>query len=152
MTCKPLFIVDGDNVMGEMENNFIIEKLLSLLSAISPLGDIIVIVSAATRHRIDDVHEYRKLLRSRAIFQAPAGIDEDAYILEIASETGGIVVSNDRFREYEHLYREVIAKKLTFMIIPHNNEWKTFLPWKKSFSPGKRAMENGVSSGVKIDC
>lgn len=87
-------------------------SLASLTSALRSLreiagGDdqvqITTFVDASSRHRVseDEKSDFERAIGAGDITQVPAGVQADAYILEFASNNAAIVVSNDRFRDYE---------------------------------------------------
>ena len=54
--------------------------------------------------------------------------DDDLYILQVAHEIDGIVLSNDQYRQYwdtQPIYREIIEKRLIQPLFVHN---KLILP------------------------
>ena len=54
--------------------------------------------------------------------------DDDLYILQVAHEIDGIVLSNDQYRQYwdtQPMYREIIEKRLIQPLFVHN---KLILP------------------------
>ena len=101
-------VVDGSNLMmrgGE-------PSFAALESAIQSLADqvastvsveITTFVDASSRHRIstDERSRFEEAINSGVITQVPAGVQADAFILEFATNNNAIVVSNDRYRDYE---------------------------------------------------
>lgn len=107
-----VFVIDGSNVATEAGRAIYGERVCSLAALRSARDgikerylteNIVVVVDANFRHR---VHESEKELANKALnngefMQPPAGAvgRGDALLLHIASELGGIVVSNDSFNK-----------------------------------------------------
>ncbi|HET8654779.1 MAG TPA: hypothetical protein VFL93_04650 [Longimicrobiaceae bacterium] len=77
----------------------------------------VVVVDAALRHHIDDTREYEKRVDAGEIHQAPAGTDADYFILSFARELDAIVVSNDRFRDRDEAFPDVMERIVRYMIV-----------------------------------
>lgn len=77
----------------------------------------IVMTDAALRHRIDDADGYERMVSDGTIRQAPAGTDADYFILSFGREMDAAVVSNDRFRDHEESFGDVLQRVIRYMIV-----------------------------------
>lgn len=57
------------------------------------------IADASLRHHVDDQIKLQELMDQRIVATAPAGTKADYYILRLADETGGVVVTSDNMRK-----------------------------------------------------
>lgn len=77
----------------------------------------IVMADAALRHKIDDPKRFEAMVDAGDIRQAPAGTDADWFILSFARELEGAVLSNDRFRERQEAFPDVMQRVIRYMIV-----------------------------------
>ncbi len=84
--------------------------------------EVISIADSALYHKIDDQKRYKKeYLQTKIILEAPAGIAADVFILKYGYENSSLIVSNDRFREYDFVDKKwLMEHQVKFMII--NNQ------------------------------
>jgi hypothetical protein len=116
---KRVAIVDGSNVAHSTEGDqphlgniqLIREKLEE--DGYRP----VIVVDAALRHRIDDSRQFEQLVEEGRIHQAPAGTDADYFILSFARELDAAIVSNDRFRDREKGFPDVLDRVIRYMIV-----------------------------------
>jgi len=113
-------VVDGANVAhsapsgGEPK----LSNIVGMRKALVDQGyDPVIVVDAALRHEIDDPEQLEGLLNSEKIHQAPAGTNADYFVLEIADENDGVVISNDLFEDYEDEYPWIAKRRIPFMIV-----------------------------------
>jgi len=116
---RRLAIVDGSNVAHSTEGERPhLENIRLVCEKLREEGfEPVVVVDAALRHRIDDSREYEEQVEDGEIRQAPAGTDADYFILSFARELDGAVVSNDRFRDREDAFADVLERVIRFMIV-----------------------------------
>ena len=83
---------------------------------------IIGIADNSLYHQIDDQKRYKtEYLISKLIFEAPAGVAADIFILKCATEHQCLIISNDLFREYSLISKNWLKNhRIGFMIIDHN--------------------------------
>ena len=95
-------------------------EYINLLFASIP-GDIetVGIVDCALYHQIDNKKLYKtKYLIPKIIFEAPAEIEADDFILSYAKENNALILSNDRYRQYDIVSKEWLREhQIRFMII-----------------------------------
>lgn len=112
-------VVDGSNVAYNGEAGP--PRLANITRMCEKLTDEgyepIVLVDAALRHQIDDTDRYEKLVHGGRIRQAPAGTDADYFILSLAREMDGAIVSNDRFKDHRTAFPEAAKRTIRFMIV-----------------------------------
>jgi ribosomal protein L28 len=100
---RKVAVVDGNNVAWSVQKKRKpkLENILHLRNALVEQGyEVIIWVSAKLRHDIDRQAELEEMIRSNKILQAPAGTNDDKFILKTAERLGGYVVSNDQFRDF----------------------------------------------------
>ncbi len=122
-------LIDGNNLTRENSNgvkgNFPkYERIIPTIVFFQKLGlRVKVFVSSALKYRIDrrgkrEGQQFRELIKKSPFIQeTPAGIDDDEFILEAAAEFNAHILSNDRYREYNGLYKNVIKRRIPFMIV-----------------------------------
>lgn len=112
-------IIDGSNVAHSTEGDG--PRLLNIQLVADKLREEgykpIIVVDAALRHAIDERSEFERLVDEGEIRQAPAGTDADYFILSFARELDGAVVSNDRFRDRQKAFHDVLDRSIRFMIL-----------------------------------
>ncbi|MFQ5976555.1 MAG: hypothetical protein ACE5OZ_00310 [Candidatus Heimdallarchaeota archaeon] len=100
---RKVAVVDGNNVAWSVQKKRKpkLENILHMRDALVEQGyEVITWVSAKLRHDIDRQAELEEMIRSNKILQAPAGTNDDKFILKTAERLGGFVVSNDQFRDF----------------------------------------------------
>ncbi len=77
------------------------------------------IADCALYHQIDSKKQYKtKYLIPKIIFEAPAEIEADDFILSYAKENNALILSNDRYRQYDIVSEEWLREhQIRFMII-----------------------------------
>ena len=97
-----------------------IENIELLEVTLRELGydKIILIVSSYFFKRVDNKNIYEKLVSERRIIKAPALVDTDWYVLQLAKTLDCDILSNDKFRDYWDEFRKewVKEKRKTFML------------------------------------
>ena len=104
--CK--VILDGSNVARDLNNSKqgSIKQVLRLRDQLIQFGipndQIYIIFGAGLRHHIpeDEKTLYQALLRNQNINQAPAGQDDDYFIIEFAIRKDAFIVTNDFYKDY----------------------------------------------------
>jgi len=117
-------VVDLNNILLEDKNEdgnakiCNIEKIETCLKS-SGYIKILFIAGAQLRHNVDDKKYYSKILKEKKIYQAPAKIDTDWYILSYAKANNCYILSNDKFDEYKEKFGALWLKekRKTFMLI-----------------------------------
>lgn len=96
-------VMDGSNVAHEGNDDN--PKLANILTAKQELErrglEVIVIVSASLRHKIDNFAELEERIKRNEIKQTPAGRDNDVFIIQEAIEKDAFILSNDRFNDWK---------------------------------------------------
>ncbi len=77
------------------------------------------IADCSLYHEIDSKKLYKtKYLIPKIISEAPAGIKADDFILSYAKENEALILSNDRFRQYDIVSKDWLREhQIRFMII-----------------------------------
>lgn len=114
-------VVDGANVAYEEttdDGTPKVSNLVAMRKALENAGlDPIVVVDASLRHEVDDPDQLEALFDDHRVRQAPAGSDADGFVLAIAREHDGMVVSNDQFDAYRDEFPDLDERRLPFMIV-----------------------------------
>lgn len=92
------YLYDDKDSKGKLK----IENVDILDEALRKLGytKIILIASSTLRKKIDKPKKYEEMIKQKRIIQAPALIDNDWYILELAKKLDTVILSNDKFKDY----------------------------------------------------
>ncbi|GAJ16666.1 unnamed protein product, partial [marine sediment metagenome] len=102
------FILDGSNIARNNRNtkNASIRDVVKCKKKLQKMGvpekNILIIFGAGLRHYIPprDKELYEALLQERTNSQAPAGRDDDWFIIQYAYEHNSYIITNDRYLEY----------------------------------------------------
>ncbi|MGC8498350.1 MAG: NYN domain-containing protein, partial [Acidimicrobiales bacterium] len=104
-------VVDGSNLAteGRSDPSLVqLDEVLRAFQAENPHAELIVVADATFAHRVTPGERGRFQEREieGTIVTPPAGAigRGDAFILKIADRIGGVVLSNDSFQEFHHLY------------------------------------------------
>lgn len=95
-------------------------EYIDLLYALIPRDiETIGVADCALYHQIDCKKLYKtKYLIPKIIFEAPAEIEADDFILSYAKENNALILSNDRYRQYDIVSKEWLREhQIRFMII-----------------------------------
>jgi len=95
-------------------------KYIDLLFATIPKEiEIVGIADCSLFHQLDDNERYKKeYLLPKLILEAPAGIAADNFILTYALQKNALILSNDRFTQYDFVSEEWLEEhRIRFMII-----------------------------------
>lgn len=116
---ETIVVVDGSNVAHAVEGaGARLEHIRVVCRKLQDEGfRPLVLVDAKLRHEIDEPAEYEALVEKGMIRQAPAGTDADYFILSFAREFDARVVSNDRFRDREEAFPEIVESVIRFMVV-----------------------------------
>ena len=112
-------MVDGNNVVydqlqkhrGDRAEIGRLEVLIRQLSLVFQENTIVVVVSAALRHTADDPGLLENLIRSGQVTMTPAGTADDFFIIQKATSSGYMILTNDRFNDWKDKY-PVMAKQI----------------------------------------
>lgn len=111
-------VVDASNVANSAPSAVARLDYITVLIArleeegLAPL----VVADAGLIRRIDDRTGYLRLVEQGRIRVAPAGVEADALILDLAREHDAVVVSNDRFREWRERYPDEVRRRVGFRV------------------------------------
>jgi len=116
-------VVDLDNFLYADKNakgKCRIENIELLEATLRKLGynKIILIVSSYFIKKVDNKRIYERMVKERRINKAPALVDTDWYVIQLAKILDCDILSNDKYRDYwDEFGKEWIKKKRkTFMI------------------------------------
>ncbi|MBI5680815.1 MAG: Zc3h12a-like ribonuclease [Methanobacterium sp.] len=120
-------IVDASNVahFGKgKDGKPSLNNVLNAIESLKKLGyEPFTIADASLRHEIDEKEEFTKLLEENKIHQVPAGTTADHFILKIAEDENGKILSNDIFREYNDEFKDIASRRIPYNI----KEGKVFI-------------------------
>ncbi|KKN42878.1 hypothetical protein LCGC14_0708750, partial [marine sediment metagenome] len=102
------FILDGSNIARNNRNtkNASIRDVIRCKEKLKKLGvpenHIFIVFGAGLRHYIPerDKPTYKSLLKDRTVNQAPAGRDDDWFIIQYAIDHDSYIITNDRYLDY----------------------------------------------------
>lgn len=118
---KNLIIVDISNIAyhNSRGNGPKIKNIDYLFSQSLENTEIIGIADNALYHEIDDKDRYKsEYLKSELIYEAPAGIPADEFILTYAFMNDVKILSNDRFNNYDFIPKNWLAvHRIRYMVI-----------------------------------
>jgi hypothetical protein len=123
-------VVDGANIAyieksekGEPK----VSNLVAVRNTLEQQGFTpIIIVDASLIYKVDDRKQLDALIDKGQIRQAPAETDADYFVLEVAGESDGYVISNDRFEPYRDQFPWIDRRRIPLMII--NGEVELYQP------------------------
>jgi len=106
------FILDGSNIARNSFNSKrasirdVSRCKKKLVKMGLPEKYIFIIFGAGVRHYVSnrDHYEYEKLIQTRNVNQAPAGRDDDWFIIKNALDKNGYIITNDRYNKYREKY------------------------------------------------
>jgi hypothetical protein len=92
-----------------------LDYIVKAAEALKKLGyEPILIADASLRHEIDQKEEFNQLLDKNEIKQVPSGTTADHYILKMAEEEDGKILSNDVFREYNDEFQDINSRRIPY--------------------------------------
>ena len=123
---KPLCHVDGAK-WCEFERLEIAMRQIQQILAPSG-GELRVYVDASLRHQLasKDRNRLEQAILDGTVLQTPARVPADAFILKWAHEHGALVVSPDKFLEYEDQYPWLSERGRTFGPLFEGSHWTFF--------------------------
>lgn len=115
-------ILDGSNIAWEEKSLSEKPKISNIESMINRLSKanfrkIITVADAALRYQIDDQRRLDKLVKEGAIKMLPARVDGDKFILRLAEEENGMIVSNDMFKEFREMSPWIDQRRIPYTIL-----------------------------------
>ena len=115
-------VVDAANVaVDDATGKASIRRLKLLEAALGATGcsQVIFIADARLRHRIGpaDLDQFKSMIESGALYQAPAGTSADEFVIDLARRKDGFMVSNDRFREHLGRWDQLQDRLIKFLIV-----------------------------------
>ena len=115
-----LFILDGSNIIHKTKD--IIEsqrlnKITEYLESI-PESEIIIFMTPRKMKKLVELKQFESIKGKELIYVTPATQHDDWLMLEIARKKKGIIISNDKYQEYQNYYPDLIPLRvLTYLII-----------------------------------
>lgn len=102
------FILDGSNIARSNRNSKIgsIRDVIRCKEKLKKLGvpekNIFIVFGAGLRHHIPERDKtlYEILVKERTVSQAPAGRDDDWFIIQYAIDHKSYIITNDRYLDY----------------------------------------------------
>lgn len=138
MESLPTFILDGNNIVYNQSGKTYLNRLNKLIDILEPIGLCYPLVSHELQYHVSNRKVLREFIRIEKFYVTPKDADNDLYILELAKDLGGWIVSNDQFRQYQSEFKEVIDRRLPFFFVKEkSNHWLPVLPWKRRFQQCK---------------
>jgi hypothetical protein len=114
-------VIDGSNIAFEEASNGGKPKVSNIILVREELRkkgyDPIIVVDASLVHKIDDPKQLDALIDQKVVRQAPAGTDADYFVITLADENDALIVSNDRYSEYEGRFPWIKKRRMPLMIV-----------------------------------
>lgn len=115
-------VVDAANVaIDDATGQASVRRLKLVKAALNATGcsQVIFIADARLRHRLEpaDVEQFKSMIESRELYQAPAGTSADEFVIDLAKRKDGFMVSNDRYREHLGRWMRLQARLIKFLIV-----------------------------------
>lgn len=111
-------IVDASNVahFGKVKDGKpLLKNILKAVQALEKLGyEPVLIADASLRHEIDEKEEFNKLLEKEEVRQVPSGTTADHFILKMAEDENGKILSNDVFRDYFDEFQDISSRRIPY--------------------------------------
>ncbi len=106
------FILDGSNIAysNPISNKPSIRNVLNCKKKLINLGvpekNILILFGSGIRHKISEgeLMLFEKLINEPTISQAPAGRDDDWFIIDFARKNNSYIITNDRYLDYREKY------------------------------------------------
>ncbi|MFQ6126987.1 MAG: hypothetical protein ACE5R6_20620 [Candidatus Heimdallarchaeota archaeon] len=103
-----LVVVDGNNVAwhgksrdkGEKASVDMLQRIRVKIEKLEA-QQIEIFVSSALKYDIDDPEFFNKLLQKKKLVETPAGRSDDVFLISYALKKGGLIVTNDRFKDWK---------------------------------------------------
>lgn len=117
-----IVVIDAANVaIDDATGQASVHRLKLLEAALGGAGcsQVIFIADARLRHRLGpaDLDQFKSMIESRALYQAPAGTSADEFVIDLARRKDGFMVSNDRFREHVGRWDQLQERLIKFLIV-----------------------------------
>ncbi|MBD3351204.1 MAG: hypothetical protein GF364_06935, partial [Candidatus Lokiarchaeota archaeon] len=113
---KPFFILDGSNVARNRKNqktanlNDITLCRNALIEKDIPKENIYIIFGSSLYHHINkqQKEKWKELLEEDNVNQAPAGRDDDWFIIKFAERNKAYIITNDLYRDHKREHPEIL--------------------------------------------
>ena len=111
------FLFEDPNTIGKAKMIYV-EKLEVYLTNLG-YNNVIFIAGPKLRFFNDDNKKYEKLIKEKKIYQSPAMVDSDWYILSFAKKNNCDILTNDKYKEYWNEFGKewIMEKRKTFMLV-----------------------------------
>lgn len=114
-------VVDGANVAfieRSQNGDPKVSNLIAVRKALQEKGfDPIIIVDAALVHKVDDPDQLEAMIDDQVVRQAPAGTDADFFVIKVAENEDGWIVSNDRYKDFLDDHPWINERRIPLMIV-----------------------------------
>lgn len=112
MMQKRIAVADGANVALAEKSDIGDPKVSNLVSVHR-----VLIVDASPRHKVDDPDLLESLIDDQMVRQAPAGTDADYFVIETAEQLDGLIISNDRYNDFQEENGWIEERRIRLMIV-----------------------------------
>ena len=115
-------VVDGSNVAWEELTENGKPKIENILIAIDTLKkngfeEIVVVADAALRYQIENPKDLDEQSQKGIIKVLPAKVDGDSFILRLARDIQGLILTNDLYREYRKDFEWIDDRRVPYSIL-----------------------------------
>lgn len=118
------YAIDGSNLAFEIrdsQNKPRFSNILKLQETLrkSDIFNYRIICDRSLYYCIDEKSNYSKVIQKGLIIESPEGTTSDIFILQLAYEKNGYIISNDKFKDFYSIYDEAWIEnyRISFKII-----------------------------------
>jgi len=119
-----LYVIDGSNVAFEIRTPNKKPNVSNILKLMENLKHLRirrfkVICDKSLYYCINNKHKYSQLKKEGIIIESPEGDPADVFILQLAYQKDGYIISNDKYREYHSIFSKnwIESRRISFRII-----------------------------------
>ncbi|MBD3216343.1 MAG: hypothetical protein GF311_27260 [Candidatus Lokiarchaeota archaeon] len=121
------FVIDGANIAYELKNSRNKPQLSNIKTLMNKLDSMEltnykIICDNSLRYHIDKRKGYYSFIKQKKIIETPSGAEADVFILQYAYDNQSYIISNDKFRDYFHIFDKKWIKKMRMSFVFINNE------------------------------
>lgn len=111
------FLFEDPDAKGKAKMVYV-EKLETDLTNLG-YNNVIFIAGLKLRKGNNDKKKYENLIKEKKIFQTPAMVDSDWYIISFAKKNNCDILTNDKYKKYWNEFGKewILDKRKTFMLV-----------------------------------
>ena len=130
------FVVDGPNVLFYNTTKHsryqtpLFDRWIQLHNLLTPYSSsVLIFIPRYFCHNFGQHPVFQELLTQPYIQVIPSQSDEDLFLLEYAVTNHAFIISNDRFKDYQHLYPMITKRRrVPFSIVDQTGSTTFLIP------------------------